>query len=149
MSFQRLRTQRFQLQNIATILIIIASSLSVHNARSITDISQVTIGNLGKEELDEAVKSVEISEIGSVVPQESFLVEIARDGSRQATRCHTVQGQGAVLRELNLRSSRQVGAKHDIKTLEKTLFRATNIAVSHLLFIRKNGASKCNCRFVS
>lgn len=108
MAFQRLRGQRFLLQKAVAILIIISSGLSMHNAQSITDISQVVIRNLGQEELDEVVKSVEITELGSVVPQESFLVEISKDGSRQAKRCHTVQGQGAVLRELNIRSSRQV-----------------------------------------
>jgi hypothetical protein len=94
-------------QKILVILIAIAAELSFTHSLGITDTSQVVIGNLAKSELDRLVKSVEISEFGSIIPSESFLVEISKKGSRTATRCHTVQGQGAVLQELNVRSNRQ------------------------------------------
>jgi hypothetical protein len=76
-------------------------------AQSVTDVSQVQIGEFTKAELDRLVQSVVVQEFGTILPQESLLVGISRTGARSAKRCHTLQGQGAVLHELNLRSGRQ------------------------------------------
>jgi hypothetical protein len=96
-------------------VIIIEHAIVVSSETSITDISQVVIGNLVKGELDRLVKSVVITEIGSVVPNESYLVDISRQGSRNAKKCHTVKGQGAVLQELNNRNIRQIKWRQQVE----------------------------------
>jgi hypothetical protein len=95
------------IQGLFFALALIAPS-AMGSEQGITDISQVIIGDLAKSELDRLVKSVAVSEFGSVVPNEGLLVDISKRGSRSAKKCHTVIGQGAVLQELNDRNNRQV-----------------------------------------
>ena len=100
--------------------------------QGITDISQVVIGSLAKSELDRLVTSVVITELDSIVPQESLLVEIAKIGSRTATRCHTVQGQGAVLQELIVRNGRQEKWRQQVELQIRVIALFKNVITSKL-----------------
>jgi len=100
--------------------------------QGITDISQVVVGSLTKSELDRLVTSVVITELDSIVPKESLLVDIAQKGSRTATRCHTVQGQGAVLQELIVRNGRQEKWRQQVELQIRVIALFKNVVSSKL-----------------